>query len=395
MWRRLEPAAFVLVLGALLMAPLVQMAWPFVKVQQLEERRELHKVDRFWSRLVKLDASLAADVNDWFNDHYGFRDLLIRTKNEVDYQVFRTSDKVLVGDDGWLFEDEDYETLRANDGRAAEPIVQAVKDFNSCLMERGIRLVIVYQVAKSTIYPERLPSFKARVPREGLAQKVAAALEQDHDLIFIDGERILRPHKRETIFYRTDLHMNNTASLLVYGEMVARMAAASGLDPPSTPHGEPSVSHVIGGSGERFLAKLRPLAEAIYEPRDTGRAFKDDADGRWIINAADGHESEGGPFVFDYIFINLRRNLPLLPETVLLGTSSTGRFFSLGFNESFGAVYRTKNNDVKRVLPVMENLPAGTKFIIFEYTEQGVTNLDILPAATKICRAALTAEARR
>ncbi|HXW27378.1 MAG TPA: hypothetical protein VEK73_21705, partial [Xanthobacteraceae bacterium] len=361
MWRRLVNTLFILTLAALVCAPVAQMVRRVVKVQSLEERRELHRVDGLWPRLMRLDASLAADINNWFNDHYGFRDLLIRAKNELDYQVFRTSDKVLIGDDGWLFESDYYESLRRNDARAAAPLVQGVKDFNDCLMKRGIRLVVLYNVSKSTMYPEHLPSFKARAPREGLAQKVAAALEQDHDLIFVNGERILRPHKGETVFYRTDLHMNMRGAQLVYGELVARMAAALGMDPPPTPHLE-RVVYPLSGGGERFLGKFRPLGEIVDEPRETGKAFKDDADGRWIVNISRPHEFGESASVFDFVFINLRKNVPLLPTTVLLGSSSTDRFFGLGLNEAFQAIYRTKNGIVQRVPPVIENLPAGTKF---------------------------------
>src|SRR5271166_3687623 len=105
MWRWHANAAFIVTLAALLLAPLAQMIRPFVKAQRIDERRQLREVDRFLPRLMRLDVTLADDVSNWFNDHYGFRDILIRAKNELDYQLFRVSDKVLVGDDGWLFED--------------------------------------------------------------------------------------------------------------------------------------------------------------------------------------------------------------------------------------------------------------------------------------------------
>jgi hypothetical protein len=42
----------------------------------------------------------------------------------------------------------------------------------------------------------------------------------------------------------------------------------------------------------------------------------------------------------------------------------------------------------------MNNLPAGTKFMILEYPEQFTVNLEFLPLATKTCNAALTADAQ-
>jgi hypothetical protein len=393
MWRRLETAAFILVLAGLLFAPLVQMARPFVKVRSLEERRDLHEVDRFWPRLLRLDPDLATDIGNWFNDHYGFRDLLIRIKNEFDYQVFGTSDKVLIGNDGWLFEDKFDEAWRKINARPAAPLVQAVRDFNSCLVRRGIRLVVVYNASKSTIYSDHLPSYAPRAPADGLAQRVAAALEHEPGLLFVNGERVLRPHRREIVFYRTDPHMTGKGAQLVYGELIARMASAWGIAPPPTPRLEPIAGHLTEGSEQRFLAKFFPLVEAADDFGETGKLFKDDANGRWIVNTV-REFGEAPSAAFDFIFINRRKNVPLLPTTVLLGASTTDRFFSLGFNEAFQAIYRTKNNTFERILPVMNNLPAGTKFMILEYPEQFTVNLEFLPLATKTCNAALTADAQ-
>ncbi|MGH2198802.1 hypothetical protein ACQ1Z2_14755, partial [Enterococcus faecalis] len=42
-------------------------------------------------------------ANEWFNDHFGLRALLIKLKTQIDFSVFGTSDKVVVGRNGWLF----------------------------------------------------------------------------------------------------------------------------------------------------------------------------------------------------------------------------------------------------------------------------------------------------
>jgi hypothetical protein len=84
---------FISVFALLLAAPLLQMATRFIPEPYIEELRRPNSVPEPLARLVAMDAHLADDINGWFNDRFVFRSVLIRLKNEVDYQLFRTSEK--------------------------------------------------------------------------------------------------------------------------------------------------------------------------------------------------------------------------------------------------------------------------------------------------------------
>ena len=88
---------FVLLFAAILAAPLLQMATHLVHEPLVDELRQPHTISAPLGRLVAMDPRLSDDVNGWFNDHFGLRSVLIRLKNEIDYQLFKTSDKVLIG----------------------------------------------------------------------------------------------------------------------------------------------------------------------------------------------------------------------------------------------------------------------------------------------------------
>jgi len=96
--------AFLGCLTLALVLPLLQTLYPIFGpvVAPLEERRA---PSRFPSPLLLLGTTgeFAAALNNWFDDRVGFRDLLIRTKNQIDYTFFRTSKKVYIGSNGWLF----------------------------------------------------------------------------------------------------------------------------------------------------------------------------------------------------------------------------------------------------------------------------------------------------
>ena len=86
---------FVLLFAAILAAPLLQMATHLVHEPLVEELRQPHTISTPLARLITMNSRLSDDVNGWFNDHFGFRSVLIRLKNEVDYQLFRLPTKSL------------------------------------------------------------------------------------------------------------------------------------------------------------------------------------------------------------------------------------------------------------------------------------------------------------
>src|SRR5579862_2924795 len=88
-----------------LAVPLVQTLYPVFGnslVSPVEERRTANAFPSL-QLLAGANGDFAVGLNKWFDDRVGFRDLLIRAKNQVDYSLFHVSKKVWLGFDGWLF----------------------------------------------------------------------------------------------------------------------------------------------------------------------------------------------------------------------------------------------------------------------------------------------------
>src|SRR5262245_11669465 len=100
---RLVQQLVIAAFGVLVLLPPLQMLFRPFNLTALEERRTLKELEDVFPRAVRLDPSLGADLNAWFDDHAAFRDLLIRAKNEIDFTLFGVSRKVYIGRDGWLF----------------------------------------------------------------------------------------------------------------------------------------------------------------------------------------------------------------------------------------------------------------------------------------------------
>ena len=110
------------------------------------------------SLLLGTTGEFAAALNNWFDDRVGFRDLFIRTKNQIDYTFFRTSKKVYIGSNGWLFlrgEGHAIEQLN-DDGLSA--LEESYVKLAERLREKGIRLIVVGYPSKLAIYPEMAPA---------------------------------------------------------------------------------------------------------------------------------------------------------------------------------------------------------------------------------------------
>jgi hypothetical protein len=360
------------------------MATHLVREPLVEERRQPQPIPRFWSRLAGLDTSLSTDVNRWFDDRYGFRSTLIRLHNEVDYQVFDTSVKVIIGRRGWLFEKDILDDVVAN---AHDPvlegrILETLRGLRDCLAQRGVKLVVVLNPTKSSIYPQFLPVRLPLDPPPRLSRRLAAALGHEPGFTVIDGERILAPHDDEVLFYQTDLHMNLRGSSYVYRDMVVQIARITGRPAPNLAPETWSTDNWDGGSEARFLAKLLRLANTRYLTPSGRAAFKSDDNGDFESNVGSaGIDDPPGLPLFDVIFKNKRPAATLLPPMMLFGTSFSDEFFGLTYNDVFAAVYQAHSNVPERIGPLLRQLPGDVQVFVLEFPEPYLSLIPRLDAA--------------
>ena len=370
---------FVLVFAVLLVAPLLQMATRLVPEPAVEEMRESKTLPALLPRLTAMDASLSTDVNGWFNDRFGFRSVLIRLKNEIDYDVFGTSEKVIVGRDGWLFNKAGLSAIvsDAADSTLDQKIVDTLRGLAGCLAERQVRLVFVMNASKSALYRQFLPAPPDFDPPTRLSRRLAGRLRHDRAMLFIDGEGILSAHKNDMLFYKTDVHMNLKAASYVYRELVRQIALTGGQPAPFLAPESWSVFPGEGGSEAQFFAKFLPFDDTRYWTPSVDGALTSDQFGTFQNNVG----SSGVPTfedlpLYDWIFKNTRPAASLLPPTMLFGTSFSDGMFSLRYNEVFETIYRTRSNVPERIGPLLLHMPGEVRILILEFPEH---LLNIIP----------------
>jgi len=365
---------FLVLVAFCLIAPLVQTLYPIFGtiVAPVEERRAASPPPSP-RLLMRANGDFAAGLNAWFDDRVGLRDLFIRAKNQIDYSIFRTSRKVYVGSDGWLFDPAGGALELARLDAAQLGVLEGrFVALARSLRERGVRLVVVGYPDKARIYPEMLP-WAPVIPADGNEDRLRQFLAGQPSLIFVDAQEILEREKTRTtepLFNKTDLHVNQVGQLPIVKEIIARIADAEARpeirwdEKFELVHGE-----TTGGSEARFLSLLFPRkAETSYykEYYSIGRS---EPDGAWTLAEPDIAERTGYTMnhPFDWAFQSLPEFCAQrLPGMVLFGNSFSDAYWALGLHRYFCFIRRARE-PISRFKWFVDTMPTGTKYFIFQY----------------------------
>jgi hypothetical protein len=362
-----------------LVLPLLQTLHPIrgTVVAPLEERRA---PSPFPLPLLLLGTTgeFATALNNWFDDRIGFRDLFIRTKNQIDYTFFSTSKKVYIGSNGWLFLRGEGHAIAQLHDDGLSALEESYVTLAERLREKGVRLIVVGYPSKSAIYPEMAPAELRTASRSDNYDKFRRFLADRTDLQFIDAEPLLRRERKETtehLYYQTDMHVTPVADIPVVKKIVATIAEAENRPDVSwdekftLQHGRWS-----NGADARFLAVLSSPKEEIPDFADAYRIGATEADGNWflpdpyVLERAD--DGNGRPFDWEF------RSLPelcaqRLPGMVLFGNSFSDMLWYVGLHRYFCFIRRARN-PISRLKLFYDTIPPGTKYFIFQYYEPWV-----------------------
>ena len=355
---RLLRALFVALFLAILVLPAVQAIKPIIEVAPVEDNRPPAPPPDFDDIVLTGNGRLAPAVNVWFDDHLSLRSLFIRLHNQLDYWLFRHSDKVYIGSDGMLFlrSDVDKRALYQQKGDDFQRDLRAqfVK-LARWLDRRGVRLVVVSNPIKASVFPEQLPSDVPVVTSPTQFDRLRTFLAAGNEWIYVDGQDVMPRCGTYTLFYRTDIHSTSPAISCIAKEVVARIAVAEGR--PATfwqPHFTFHEQGFLGGL-TKFMAVLTDPGERVDAPDPQP--------------APEGSFLEHPQPPFEMIW-QARPSLrdSKLPPVVLYGNSFVDYYLQAGFYFQFGEVYRVRNNRIP-VETVLEKLPAGTRYFVFQFLE--------------------------
>ena len=370
-------AAYLAVVALCLLLPLLQTIHPLFPafVPPIDEHRLPQPFPRL-SALTSGDGAFAKALNNWFDDRVGFRDLFIRTKNQIDYSLFATSQKAYVGRDGWLFTKADSTAIdRATPAEMAD-IEGRFTALAEHLAQKNIRLVVIAYADKSSTYPEMAPASMPMLKAGGNYDKLRKFLAGNSAFNFIDAGELINEERSKTtdrLFAKTDMHPTVVAQMPVVARLIAKIAALEARPEIRWQQQVGPIVHIRfdNGADGRFLSLLAPTGETNYPTISNPEIIGVDApDGHWVLPGgyrADRQDAGAGR-AFDWEF----RSKPelcreRLPGTVLFGNSFSDLYWALGFQHSFCFIRRARD-PMARFKLFYQTMPPDTKYMIYEFT---------------------------
>jgi hypothetical protein len=178
--------------------------------------------------VVGLDrASLAAlpdAFSRYFEDHFAFRALLVRTQAAIRLNVLHGSPSpdVITGRDGWQFFAtdggvDDYATTSLLTPTELEEWRQMLQDSQDWLAAHGIRYVFVLTPDKHQIYPEFVPASIHRLHEQTRSDQLIKYLRAHSTVNVLDLRPALNAAKEEErVYHRTDTHWNALGAYVGY-----------------------------------------------------------------------------------------------------------------------------------------------------------------------------------
>lgn len=155
---------------------------------------------------------------DYFDDEMPYRDMLIRCKGSIMYNLFgeSASDQVVAGSEGWLFFEctlPEYKRINLYTQEELKEICRKLENAQRYFEERGISFLILIGPNKIGIYGEDyLPGNILRQPGLSRTLQLIAYLEENTNLTVVFPQEELisakEQHPEYPLYFHRDTHWN-------------------------------------------------------------------------------------------------------------------------------------------------------------------------------------------
>ncbi|CUI05351.1 alginate O-acetyltransferase AlgX-related protein [Massilia antarctica] len=303
--------------------------WTTEEIPPVQELRPLAAYPSAWEGSVFDADKNYARFEKAFADQLGLRSLMIRTKNEIDFRLFRTSRRVYYGKKGELYgrsiADAELplteKVLATQEQQDAS--YEGVLDLSARLRAAGITMVMMTPVQKQYFTRERLPFFAPRVPDDSHFMHFYQRLKATPELHFVDIIALMHTNEGKFApFFKQDFHWSEPMAMAAAADAVRVIAELEGSPLRWHHRLELEVKPFIGVE-MRFAGRLN-MHKDVLEPQ-LKKTWTEVHQRRELDAAATGVEFDTG---------NVER-ADLLPPTCLYGNSFSDGMLRAGLVEHF------------------------------------------------------------
>ncbi len=173
----------------------------------------------------------------YFNDHFGFRKLLLAGYNRMHYSIFKTANGVVFGADDWLFlkqgvrSDLKYPIPIIKDLCGEAPFSEnELTGWRNTLLtnwfsltERGIEYLYLPVPNKHRIYQEHLPKYGECSDVITRLDQLINQLTKITNYPIIDLRIAFSESVEKPLYFKRDTHWNNNGVAIAYNNIIDRL----------------------------------------------------------------------------------------------------------------------------------------------------------------------------
>jgi len=223
---------FLVVLVAALWAPLA------VLVFQLGDQRtslafEMTSPRPSQPKTLRALSQWPNSYRRYFNAHFGLRAWLMKAHATLKIQGFgvSSSDKVILGRDGWLFYAgggalDDFRHARTFKPDELSTWLAALEARRNWLRRRGIEYLFFIAPNAQTIYPEYMPAEIRPVTSLSRLDQLTTYVHTHSDIHMVDlRPALLTAKQSDRLYFKTDTHWNQLGAFVAYGQLAPQLKA--------------------------------------------------------------------------------------------------------------------------------------------------------------------------
>jgi len=263
---RLNNHVITLVFCLAIFIPFFTSLFQTDKKISITEQRTLHKKPELPMTMEQIK-SFPALFNDYYSDHFGFRDRFNKHYKFLKYTIGDSpSDDVTIGKNGWLFLGSikkgysgysdpmgDARNVNLFSQTELEQFTTRINSLDHWMAAKGLKYIFVLAPNKHTVYFEQLPDYISKVNKYSAADQLINHLKKHSRVPVIDlRQKLINARQKHPLYYKTDTHWNSyAANIAQYEIMVEVEKLFPGKITPELQDIEESV--LKGGDLARFI----------------------------------------------------------------------------------------------------------------------------------------------
>lgn len=268
----IKSSLLILILSILLLF-MIQSRFNLVKLTPLNGAFEKTEKKEFTIKSW-FSGKYQEETEKHINETFGFRELLVRTNNQITYSLFRKAkaNGVIIGKNNYLFEDNYIKAYYGQDFIGNDQIqqrMQKLKFIQDTLSKLNKNILLVFAAGKGSYYPEYFPA-EYRVKKGPTNYKEHVKLAKLQQLNYIDFNHyfVSQKHKSNYPLYpKYGIHWSNYGTSLVADSLIKYIENMRKIDLPDISWNEVEMADSRGtdydiADGMNLKFKLKSFAMA-------------------------------------------------------------------------------------------------------------------------------------